>query len=318
MNIFKKLFASKADEPIMSFQQALAKAQVDPRLPIYKRALAELQNAPRLERFTDDDVQSVREVEIVYDFSISHAALYGLPDILDTRIGSMEGGFSIHLPTQGKGTTIQCTKQGDKYRLEYEWKAGDENAFNLTRIFFHFNRLALQEHRLLAKMSPISATEPQVPSATQKWNEVLHNQDRSPDRAIELIQEITKLDPNFTRAYASGVYIYREVKHEPQIGLQYGLRFYNAQPRSPELVEQLGRTFIQLGNFDSAFAVLTSFPLEQSTSTSLGILAVMYRLLQRPELTVRANVLFMLKAPRQVMDSSVVRLVERAFANHRP
>lgn len=318
MNIFKKLFASKVNEPIMSFQQALSNAQADPRLPIYVRAITDLQNSSRLERFADDDIQSVREVEIVYDFSISHAAILGLPEILDSRIGSMEGGFSLHLPTQGKGVNIQCKKQGDKYRIEYGWKEGDENAFNLARIFFHFNHLAIQEHRLLAKMSPISATEPQVTSATQKWNEVLHTQDRSPDRAIELIQEITKIDPNFTRAYARGVYIYREVKREPQIALQYGLRFLNSQHRSPELVEQIGRAFLQIGNFDNAFAVLITFPLEQSTSTSLGILAVMYRLLQRPELTVRANVLFMLKAPSQVMDSSVVRLVERAFANHRP
>lgn len=135
----------------------------------------------------------------------------------------------------------------------------------------------------------------------------------SPDEAIELLEQATKIDPKHMNSYANLVYVYRQVKKNPNKAIQVGLKALKIYKKHPVLIEQIGKAYIEIEKFDEALNIFTSLKPEQASTDTLGYLTYMYIAMEQQEKARKIAQLFAKQVPNQTIAEHVRGQIIHAF-----
>ena len=149
--------------------------------------------------------------------------------------------------------------------------------------------------------------------AEEIWKKSASLMNESPDEAIGLFEQAIKIDPKHMKSYEYIVYVYRQVKGNPTKAIQVGLDALKIDRKHPALLEQIGKAYIEIGEFDRALKIFTKVKLEQATTDTLGYLTPMYILIGQNKKALKTDMLFNKKARGQAMADYVLEQIKRAF-----
>jgi lipopolysaccharide biosynthesis regulator YciM len=159
-----------------------------------------------------------------------------------------------------------------------------------------------------------SAQSIEADEVCKKATSLMNN---SPDEAIVLLEQAIKIAPKHMDSYANLVYIYRQVKVNPNKAIQVGLEALKIDKKHPVLIEQIGKAYIEAGKFDEALNIFTSLKPEQASIDTLGYLTYMYIAMEQQEKAGKTAQLFAKQVPNQSMAEHVRGQIIHAFVLRR-